>query len=399
MKVGAKGLYWFLWLVLVFILWFGRETVALACSLCPEAEQTNDPDTIVSFVEQWLSEEDVEGVQEELEKEMGGNHNFHFYSYVMDLMTGKEPFTFWNVVHKMTVCLQNSILEQKSIWSGCFFIALCSIFFANVASIFQNQFVGKVGAYAGMLWMATLFLSVFRQVFQGASQLLSSILLFMKALFPVFFMTVSASGGLEMANQGYGNVLCVITAVEYFVGTILFRMISVYFYLAMLNHFMEKDTFSKALEWLEEVVKWATKGLFGLVIGMNSLQSLLLPAMEKVKRLALLRSGEAIPVVGDALSGTTELTFGIMSLLRNAVGVAGVIGLFVVCGVPLLKLLVYAFIFRGEAALLQPLGGEKICQSFVYVSKTAQMLLEVELTCVLLFAITLIMLAFSLGGL
>ena len=129
MKVGAKGLYWFLWLVLVFILWFGRETVALACSLCPEAEQTNDPDTIVSFVEQWLSEEDVEDVQEELEKEMGGNHNFHFYSYVMDLMTGKEPFTFWNVVHKMTVCLQNSILEQK-VYGAAAFLLPYVVFFS-----------------------------------------------------------------------------------------------------------------------------------------------------------------------------------------------------------------------------------------------------------------------------
>ena len=205
--------------------------------------------------------------------------------------------------------------------------------------------------------------------------MLDVLLLYVKALLPVYFMMTAVSNGSGVASGGYELALFVIGLVEFVLGKIVFPAVEIYFVFVLLNHLSKEDRLSKMMEFLELGIGWVLKGLLGIVTGLNVIQGILLPAVQKVKQNTILKTGEAIPVVGDALSGVAETVLSVAVLLRNAIGVAGVVAMLLICAVPMLKLLVYQLVFRLEAAFLQPMGDKRICQCLVGISKTAGLLL------------------------
>lgn len=349
------------------------------------------------LVEEFLDEDGIRELQQMLEEQLP-NTSFSLSTYIKQLISGEQPFSITDVGNTIKGAVLEEITENTNLWKQCFFIALIAAFFSNFAMMFQNKQVGETGYYIGVLLLFSLLVTAFVGVFSVADQMLVMIVTFMKMLLPVYFMLTAASSGQGVALGGYQLALLVVTLVDYIIKTILLPAVKVYFFTVLINQLSRMDKFSKFLELLETGIRWTLKALLGLVTGLNVVEGLLLPAVQKVKQNALLKTGESIPVVGDLLSGVTETVLSVISLLRNAVGVAGVVAMLLLCFIPLVKLLVYAIVFRAEAALLQPMGGGQMCECMTGVSKTAGFLLYLEFVSMLLFGITILILSFSLGG-
>ena len=193
----------------------------------------------------------------------------------------------------------------------------------------------------------------FYSVFRVAQQTMDALILFMKALLPVFFLTVATSSGAGTASTMYSNSLLMIGGVEFVIGKVLLPLLEVYFVLSMLNYISKEAKISKLVECLESLIRWGMKGTVGLVLGMHTIQGLLLPAIEEVKNNAILKAGGAIPVVGDTFSGVTEMVLSVASLMKNAVGIAGIIALILLCAIPIIKILLYTLIFKVWVRQLQ----------------------------------------------
>lgn len=349
------------------------------------------------LVEEFLDEDGMRELQQMLDEQLP-NTSFSMSEYIKKLISGEEPFSITDVGNTIKEAVLEEITANTNLWKQCFFIALVAAFFSNFAMMFQNKQVGETGYYVGVLLLFSLLITSFVGIFSVAEKMLDLIVTFMKMLLPVYFMLTAASSGQGVAVGGYQMALMVVALVDYIIKAILLPAVKIYFFTVLINQLSKEDKFSKFLELLETGIRWTLKALLGLVTGLNVVEGLLLPAVQKVKQNALLKTGESIPVVGDLLSGVTETVLSVISLLRNAVGVAGVVGMLLVCFIPLVKLIVYAIVFRAEAALLQPMGGGQMCECMTGVSKTAGFLLYLEFVSMLLFGITILILSFSLGG-
>lgn len=349
------------------------------------------------LVEEFLDEDGIKEMQQMLEEQLP-NTSFSMSEYIKQLIFGEQPFSITDVGNTIKEAVMGEITANTNLWKQCFFIALIAAFFSNFAMMFQNKQVGETGYYIGVLLLFSLLITAFVGVFSVAEKMLTMLVTFMKVLLPVYFMLTAASSGQSVASGGYQLALLVVTLVDYMIKAVLLPAVKIYFFTVLINQLSKTDKFSKFLELLDTGIRWTMKGLLGLVTGLNVVQGLLLPGVQKVKQNAFLKTGASIPVVGDLFTGVTETVLSVLSLLRNAVGVAGVVAMLLLCFIPLIKLVVYALVFRAEAALLQPMGGGQICECMTGVSKTAGFLLYLEFVSMLLFGITILILSFSLGG-
>lgn len=370
----------------------------ILCSLWWEericANEEEDPEV---YVEEFVQEEDFYELQSTIDHALG-EEKIGFYEYVLAFVKGEKKLSVSQILSDGEEMVKRQVEKNKSIWGRCFVLALLSVFFSNLAVLFQNEMVGKTGAYIGFVWIVALLLVVFRDVFQGTGEVLENIVLFMKALLPVFFMTITVSGGYETATVGYETALLGVSVTEIIIGNVFFSIVKMYFFLAMLNYIGFSNKLKQMLDALESLVKWGMKALLGGVFGINVLQGMLAPAMDRMKENVIVKTGGAVPVVGDAFSGAAELALSVGSLLRNSVGVAGIIVLLLLAFAFVMKMVIYMIIFRVEAAVLQVMGGETIAECFVHVSKAAGLLCWICLASVLLFAVTIVVLSFSFGS-
>jgi stage III sporulation protein AE len=129
------------------------------------------------------------------------------------------------------------------------------------------------------------------------------------------------------------------------------------------------------------------------VVGFNAIQGLILPVADNIKKSALFKLAGAIPGVGDVLGSVTESVFGAGVLLKNAIGVAGVIVIIVICALPIIKLAVTTLIYRVSSAAVQPISDKRMLNCVTASADAAALLLQTVLVGAVLFLLTITIIA------
>jgi len=80
-----------------------------------------------------------------------------------------------------------------------------------------------------------------------------------------------------------------------------------------------------------------------------------------------------------------DSVMGTALVLKNGIGVVGIIAIFIICALPAVKILVQFIIFRLAAAIIQPLGDEQLADALTDLSNALLLLFAAVAICGLLF--------------
>lgn len=282
--------------------------------------------------------------------------------------------------------------EWKSSKAGMVHILLIVIVaavFTNFSNVFQNQQISEISFYALYLLLITIGLNSFRILIVSASENLERLIGFMKVLGPVYFLAVAFAAGSSTSILFYNLVLLLIYLVELVILNFLIPFVQVYIVVKVMNNLSEEDYLSKFAELCETVIAWTLKTLLAGVTGVNIIQGLLSPAIDSLKRSVVGRSAEAIPVVGDAIGGVTEVMLGTAVLIKNGIGVAGALVCIGICLVPIIQMAVVTLLYKLIAAMIQPVSDKRIVGCISSIADGSQMLLRIIFTTGVLFLLTI----------
>lgn len=282
--------------------------------------------------------------------------------------------------------------EWKSSKAGMVHILLIVIVaavFTNFSNVFQNQQISEISFYVLYLLLITIGLNSFRILIVSASENLERLIGFMKVLGPVYFLAVAFAAGSSTSILFYNLVLLLIYLVELVILNFLIPFVQVYIVVKVMNNLSEEDYLSKFAELCETVIAWTLKTLLAGVTGVNIIQGLLSPAIDSLKRSVVGRSAEAIPVVGDAIGGVTEVMLGTAVLIKNGIGVAGALVCIGICLVPIIQMAVVNLLYKLIAAMIQPVSDKRIVGCISSIADGSQMLLRIIFTTGVLFLLTI----------
>ena len=282
--------------------------------------------------------------------------------------------------------------EWKSSKAGMVHILLIVIVaavFTNFSNVFQNKQISEISFYVLYLLLITIVLNSFRILIVSASENLERLIGFMKVLGPVYFLAVAFAAGSSTSILFYNLVLLLIYLVELVILNFLIPFVQVYIVVKVMNNLSEEDYLSKFAELWETVIAWTLKTLLAGVTGVNIIQGLLSPAIDSLKRSVVGRSAEAIPVVGDAIGGVTEVMLGTAVLIKNGIGVAGALVCIGICLVPIIQMAVVTLLYKLIAAMIQPVSDKRIVGCISSIADGSQMLLRIIFTTGVLFLLTI----------
>lgn len=282
--------------------------------------------------------------------------------------------------------------EWKSSKAGMVHILLIVIVaavFTNFSNVFQNKQISEISFYVLYLLLITIGLNSFRILIVSAGENLERLIGFMKVLGPVYFLAVAFAAGSSTSILFYNLVLLLIYLVELVILNFLIPFVQVYIVVKVMNNLSEEDYLSKFAELCETVIAWTLKTLLAGVTGVNIIQGLLSPAIDSLKRSVVGRSAEAIPVVGDAIGGVTEVMLGTAVLIKNGIGVAGALVCIGICLVPIIQMAVVTLLYKLIAAMIQPVSDKRIVGCISSIADGSQILLRIIFTTGVLFLLTI----------
>ena len=212
---------------------------------------------------------------------------------------------------------------------------------------------------------------------------------------PSYFLAVTAASGAGTAMIFYEAVLAVIFLIQVIFLKAVLPAIQAYVIIQLINFLHKEDFLSKLADLLETILEWTLKTITALVIGMELIQNMISPALDSLKRDALGKTASAIPGIGNVIDGAAEVALGTAVLIRNCLGVTGILILLILGLPPVIRLALSALIYKLFAALLQPVSDRRMIGCLSAMGEGCRLLLKVLVTVELLFLITIAILSVS----
>ena len=338
---------------------------------------------------------DYDEIQYVIDDLLKGNNKFDFGKTVNELIRGENDLSFNQIIISVKDKVMGEIKENIKNFTAIIAIALIAAIFTNVSQAFKNNQVSDTGFYVTYLLLFAVLATSFITVSNIASNTIGSILDFMKVLVPTYIMALAFSTGSATSYVYYQSTLFLITFVDLILLKLIIPMINIQFIISIANNLSKEDMLSKLSELLEDGVSWLLKALLALVVALNTANGLLTPVADKLKKNGILKVAKAIPGVGEVIGGVAESVVSAGVLLKNAVGLAGVVVIIVICAVPLLKLGVTALIYKTSVAVVQPISDKRLINCISVAANACVLLLNTVIVGLVLFVVTITIIAVS----
>ena len=197
-------------------------------------------------------------------------------------------------------------------------LGLTGAVFSHAASAFKGSQIPETAFYMIYLLIFTCLAGSFLSSIQITAQVLDQILEFVRLLMPAYFISVAFAGGSTSAAAFYEIALGAAWAVQWLCRQVFLSIVRVYGLLVLGDHMMEEPFFSKMTELMEKSrILGELRSILGLTLGLQILQSLVLPYADSAGRSAIMKFAEMIPGLGQATGAAARLVFGSSVLIQK----------------------------------------------------------------------------------
>ena len=331
-------------------------------------------------------------------EEIFPEEKLNFKDTIVGLISGELDFSFDLIKNLINDQLRYEIDSSKTGIIHILLLVIIAAIFANFSGVFKSTQVAEISFSMLYMLLITICLNNFRILIEAATANVDQIMEFMKLLGPLYFMAVAIATGSATSVTFYQLVLLLIFLIELLIRNFLIPMTQIYMVIRILDEFSPEIQLSKFAELMETIISWSLKTLSAGIIGLNIIQGLLTPAIDSVKRSLVLKGGEALPIVGDAIGGAAEVVLGTAVLIKNGIGVAGMIICLVMCLVPIIQIAITSLMYQLIAALIQPVSDKRMVNCVSSVADGSKILLKIVFTTGVLFLITIAVVATTTGG-
>lgn len=287
--------------------------------------------------------------------------------------------------------------EQKAMFQVVLLVLLAAVF-SNFTAVFGDGKTGETSFYITYMLLLALLIKSFGSMGVELKELLENFILFLKALMPSYFLAVTASSGSATAMIFYEAVLFLIYVIQVVFLKGIVPAIYVLALVELVNYLHSEDFLSKMAELLQTLIEWSLKSCMAVVLGMQLIQNMIGPAMDSLKRDIIGKTAASIPGIGNAINGVTEVALGTAVIIRNGIGIVGIIILVCIGIRPVIRLALLAFLYKLLAAVVQPVSDKRMTGALSTIGNGYVLFLKVLLCMELLIFITIAILSISFIG-
>lgn len=256
------------------------------------------------------------------------------------------------------------------------FLVLFSALFSTLSKAFQKNGASQMGVLCMYLLVAIYITSGFQSSISIATQGLEGICEFTSVLLPTYCISIAFVTGSLTAVGYYQGTAFLIMVLEYLTTYVLLPMAQVYLLLSFASCMQRKPIFSKLVNLIENAFSWIQKTIIGVALAFGAIQSILIPAVDRLKKSAVIQTASAIPGVGNLINGAWETVMGAGIVLKNALGIGGVCLLFFIGLLPLCNLALRYLMYRFIGAVTEPVIQEQTEQLLFHAGTAQKLLLQ-----------------------
>lgn len=264
----------------------------------------------------------------------------------------------------------------------------------SISEGLENKGISKICYYVQYILIVTLIMSNFAEIITMVKTSVTNLVSFSNTLIPILITLILTTGNIVSANLLQPILLFMITFLGNFISNIIIPIVLASTALGIVSKISDYVQLDKLSKILKSGVTWALGVVLTLFVTLISVEGSLSSSVDGVTaKTAKAAVSSFVPVVGKILGDAVDSVIGCTSILKNAVGVIGVIVIVGICITPIIKLVLLMATYYIGSAICEPIADEKIVKLLSQMGDTFKILLAIlcSLSVMLIIGTTLVM--------
>ncbi len=278
----------------------------------------------------------------------------------------------------------------SSIYLGIQILAVCILMalMTHLSNAFGSSAASTIGSMVCSCAVIAMCLLNFRDVYGLCENTVSNMTLFMQVLIPVLLPLILAIGGFSSAGILSPVIISSVTIFATLIQKLILPLLFFSCILILGNSLADRDYIKK----LALLLRSAGVFIIGLAVsifsGLTAIQSLVAKSADGILvKTAKFSIDNLIPIVGGFAADSLDIVLTCTAIIKNSVGIFGLIVIILLLAFPLIQLFAVAFVYKVTAALVEPIGNRVISDCLNEMGNTVILLAVVLFLCAVLFII------------
>ncbi|MBP1969716.1 stage III sporulation protein AE [Virgibacillus natechei] len=338
----------------------------LASSVASAEQETDEVEDAL------LDEVSLEGVQEYwnlLINDYGGYLPELEKTSLYDAIKNGGSFSLKNIVTGFVDYFFHEIIQNGRLLGLLLMLTLFSSILQTMHNAFERSAISKVAYFVVYIVLIFIALNSFYSAVSYATEAIDTMSSFMIALLPLVLGLMATFGNVVAVSFFHPIIIFLVNFSGILISNFIIPLLFMSALLLIVSS-LSDDYKVTHLANLFKTVGMGTLGVFFTIfLGVMSVQGAVSAIQDGVAmKTAKFITGNFIPVVGRTFTDAADTILSATLLLKNAVGVVGLIIIVFFTLFPAIKIFAIAIIYKIAAAVLQPIGDGPVITSLNTIS-------------------------------
>lgn len=264
----------------------------------------------------------------------------------------------------------------------------------------DNKGISQITYYVEYILIVTLIMANFTSIIELTKDTIENIIGFMNTLIPILITLMITTGSITTANVVQPIILFAITFIGNTISSVILPLLLASTVLGIVSNISDKVQINKLSKCFKSSIVWILGIVLTVFVGFLSIEGTLTSSVDGLTaKTAKAAVSNFIPVVGKILGDAVDTVIGCSTVLKNAVGVVGIIVVIGICILPIIKLSILTISYYLTSAVCEIIADERIVKLLEQMAGSFKILLAIlfSVSTMLLIGITLVILISNSG--
>lgn len=307
---------------------------------------------------------------------------------ILKLIKGEKVIENKTILQNIKGIFFNELSTALILLSKVLVITIISAILTNLQNTFEESSISQFANYFAYVIIAMLVITSFSQVMDMVKVSVDRMINFMQILLPILLTLLALTGGPNTRVIFHPMILATVNIIGLMIKNIIFPLIYFSFIVSILSNLSNRAELSKLSELGRKIITFIISAAFTVFIGILTIYGLSTKIDGITIRTAKFAVDKFLPIVGGFLSDAVDAVIGSSAILKNGIGIVGLITLVLIILIPLMKITILLLIYTITEAIIEPIASKNVVKFFGDVSKTLLLVLISMVSIGVMFFIT-----------
>jgi stage III sporulation protein AE len=308
---------------------------------------------------------------------------------LFSILKGKNILDFKGFAKIAIKTVVNELLNNLTLISQIVIIAVACSILSNLQNSFEKDSISQLANYVCYIVLSMMIINSFTLALELGKGTVTKMVDFMQVILPILLTLLTAIGSPGTKILFNPVVLGTVNIIGTLVKNVVFPLIFFTFIVGIISRISNKAQFNKISELMREIVVVILGASFTVFIGIISIYEIGSNIDGIAVQTAKFAVDSFVPIIGKFLSDAVEVVVGGSAILKNGLGMMGLVALVLICLIPAVRILILIFVYKLVAALIQPITSDGVLGYFDDISKSLVLILVGILSIAIMFFITI----------